>query len=188
MYGKQNVMVVKKLRSFAVITDHDSCGKVSNFTGALWYVVNSKVSVRSVIHSMTWTWKLYFYACNTLKTEERIQVSVATVMSLYHFCMTSLLHQLSPQYICVIMWLYLQQFFSEANLDRGQAEWYKCSVVSSSSILTSRIGYNRNIYILHTKIIYEHHISATCFAILSAEVNSTFVHKLWDIWQLKISC
>jgi len=38
---KQNVMVVKKFRSFALITDYDGCGKVSNFIGALWYVVNS---------------------------------------------------------------------------------------------------------------------------------------------------
>lgn len=41
MYVKQNMMVVKKLGSFAVITDCDDCGKVSNFIGALWYCVNS---------------------------------------------------------------------------------------------------------------------------------------------------
>lgn len=41
IYVKQNVMVVKKLGSFAVITDCEGCGKVSNFIGALWYVVNS---------------------------------------------------------------------------------------------------------------------------------------------------
>jgi hypothetical protein len=41
LYVKQNVTVVKKFRSFALITDHDGCGKVSNFIGALWYVVNS---------------------------------------------------------------------------------------------------------------------------------------------------
>jgi hypothetical protein len=36
-------------------------------------------------------------------------------------------------------------------------------------------------YILHTKIIYEYHISTTCLAIPSAEVNSTFVHKFWEL-------
>jgi hypothetical protein len=41
IYVKQNVMVVKKLGSFALITDCVGCGKVSNFIGALWYVVNS---------------------------------------------------------------------------------------------------------------------------------------------------
>ena len=41
IYVKQNVMIVKKLGSFAQITDRVGCEKVSNFTGALWYVVNS---------------------------------------------------------------------------------------------------------------------------------------------------